>query len=105
MIFNDRIKQMLSDLGVNEPSSEDQEEITQQLLAHFNKIIVQTLIVNLDDNQLERLNNYMESVPEEELDEKIMSLSAEIPGLQLKIEEAVTNEFENLRTAKKVLDK
>ena len=42
---------------------------------------------------------------EEELDEHITQLAAEVPGLQFKIEAAIQAEMENLKAAKQVLDK
>lgn len=105
MIIQDRINKMLNELGVNDVSAEEKLELTQHLIDHFNKIITETLIINLDDDQLKKFKEYSDKDSEADLDAHISELAASIPGLQFKIEDAIQTEFENLRSAKQVLDK
>lgn len=104
MIFQDRINKMLGDLGVNNVAEAEKYELTQQLMDHFNKIIIETMIVSFDDEQLKQFKEYMDKDSEAELDGHITELAASVLGLQFKIEEAIQNEYENLKSAKQVLD-
>ena len=105
MIIKDRINNMLAELGVKASSEEERLELADQLMAHFNKIVIETMIVSLDDGQTAKFKQYMENDSDEELDAHITQLAAEIPGLQFKIDEAIQAEFDNLKAAKQVLDK
>jgi division protein CdvB (Snf7/Vps24/ESCRT-III family) len=104
MIIKDRINAILTDLAIKPANEAEALEMTQQLINHFDKIILETMIINLDDDQLARFKGYMANDSEEELDEHITQLAAEVPGLQFKIEAAVQAEMENLKAAKQVLD-
>ncbi len=105
MIIKDRIKNMLSELGMSAGSDAEQQEMNDQLMDHFNKIIIETMIVSLNDDQIKRFKEYMDNDTDEQLDEHMTQLAAEVPGLQFKLEEAISNEFDSLKSAKQVLDK
>jgi hypothetical protein len=105
MIIKDRINNMLLELGVNPTDETEALEMANQLMDHFNKIVIETLIISLDDEKLAKFKSYMEKDSDEELDAHITELAAQIPGLQFKIEEAIQAEFETLKAAKAVLDK
>jgi len=105
MIIKDRIKNMLTELGINPSDDTHALEMSNQLMDHFNKIIIETLIIRLNDEQLVRFKNYMDMDTDEELDTHITQLASEIPGLQFKIEEAIQAEFETLKAAKAIIDK
>lgn len=104
MIVNDRINNILAELNISVSSDEERQEMAASLSEHFNKVIIETLILSLNEEQVARFKDYMASDTNEELEQHVMQMSAEIPGMQFKIEEAIQAEFESLKAAKKVLD-
>lgn len=93
-------KTILEELGIAGLSENDEKEVVEKLLDHFNKVIIETAVLSLNEKEIADFRAALEAKnPEEE----ISAITAKIPGLADKIEEAVRNEFLVLKTANEKL--
>ncbi len=104
MLLKQHMNQLLEELGANNMTDDEKYEVTAELISHFNKIIIETVIVNLNDDQIVKFRKAVDS-DDENLEDNIASIVAEIPDMQFRIEDAISAEIKNLKSAKKVLDK
>ncbi|GEM_PF-5873854 len=89
-------------LGVGNLSSHEKVEIMEQIYEHFNKIIIDVAVAELNDEQIKEFSS---ALNESDAEERITTITAHIPGLMGKIEEAVEQEFFIIRSAKGVVSK
>ncbi|TSC59753.1 MAG: hypothetical protein LiPW15_773 [Parcubacteria group bacterium LiPW_15] len=95
LILKKEKRELLASLGINLPESEA-EEVADKLLEHFDKIIIETLLLNLS---LEDAEGLSESTNSDKLEAAVEELAAKTPGLLEKIETALSNEFEVIKAA------
>lgn len=95
LILKKEKAELLKSLGIELPENEV-EEVAEKLLEHFNKIIIETLIVNLS---AEDRGDIADSLDSDRLEAMVQDFAARTPGLFDKIEEALNNEFEVIRIA------
>lgn len=95
--------EVLKSLGFGDMPEADKGQAMEQLEDHFSKIIIETLIVNLNDDLLSEFRQAFEN-PAADMEQIVMELSAQVPGLTEKIETAVKEEFMILASAKRVID-
>jgi len=69
------------------------------LVDHFNKVIIETMILNLSDDQLKEFEKVVKENPQE-LEQKVAEMAANVPGLMGEIEKAVQEEILALKLAK-----
>jgi hypothetical protein len=98
------IDKILVELSLNNLQGDERYEAVAQLADHFNGIIIDTVMTNLDIEQLKRFKELVESDDDEKLDEGISNLVAEIPEIHFKIERAIDTEMQNLKSAKAIMD-
>lgn len=98
------IDKILEELALTNLEGDDRYEVVAQLVDHFNGVIIDTVMVNLDVEQLKRFKELVESDDDEKLDEGISNLVAEIPEIHFKIERAIDTEMQNLKSAKAIMD-
>ncbi|KKS82657.1 MAG: hypothetical protein UV58_C0007G0006 [Candidatus Wolfebacteria bacterium GW2011_GWC1_43_10] len=91
---------ILEELGIKNLSPEEEKEVINTVLEHFNKVIIETVILNLDDNQVDRFKAALER---NNFEEEITKITAAVPGLADKIEKAVEDEFALLKKAKGIV--
>lgn len=91
---------ILAELGIHGLSEKEKQEVGVALLEHFEKVIIETVIVNLDDEELGKFKSALKS---ENLEEKVMAVTAGVPGLAGKIEEALAVEFEVIKSAREAM--
>ncbi len=84
---------------------DDRYEVAAGLVEHFQQIILDTVLANLETNQLEEFKNLVEQDDLEKMDEGITNLVASIPGINFKIEEALQLEMESIKRSKAIMDK
>ena len=66
--------------------------------------IIETVMANLNVEQLKQFKGLIEESDEQKLDEGISALVAQIPGINFKIDEAIAQELETLKRAKQIID-
>ncbi len=89
---------LLQYLGLNNLPEEDKEEVVTELTNHFTEIITETMLQNLSDDQAQRLDSVLDlASPERE--EKISDIASAIPGLRIKIDQAITDELGIIKNA------
>lgn len=96
-ILSRDVRAVLSAIGAENLSEKEKTEIMDQISEHFNKIIIDTAVAELNDEQIKEFHLALDAVDAEE---RITEIAARVPGLLAKIEEAVEQEFEALRFAK-----
>ena len=89
-------KTILEDLGIKGLSPEEEREVSEALLDHFSKVIVETAVLEMDENERKK---FEEAVKKENFEEEIIKITAGVPGLAGKIEEAVAREFELIKAS------
>ena len=99
-ILNRDIDAVLSALGAKNLSEKEKIETMEQAREHFSKIIIDTAIAELDDEQIKEFHLALEGP---DMEEKITQITTRIPGLLKKIESAIEQEFSVLRSAKEKL--
>ena len=97
LIFSADAEALFKELGLTDLREEEKKEVLVVLLDHFNKVILESTILNLYAEDVEKFRSALKS---NKLEEEITSLSASVPGLAGKIEEAVENEFQVIKAAK-----
>jgi regulator of sigma D len=98
------IDKVLEELSLNNLQGDERYDVVAQLVDHFNGIIIDTVMTNLDIEQLKRFKELVESDDDKKLDEGISNLVAEIPEIHFKIERAIDTEMQNLKSAKAIMD-
>jgi hypothetical protein len=98
-IFQKNTNAVLTALGFTDIAEADKPAVMEELGTHFYKIITETLVINLSDEQIREFQKIIK-LDSDARDEKIMELAASIPGLSQKLEAAVEAEFMILRAAK-----
>ncbi len=97
-LLGDQADIILKDLGVGEMNESDKNEVMQQLIQHFQKVILETVVVSLDKEHLQAFKDIMEG-PEDQIEDKMMVLTATVPGLAEKIQQAIHDEFTVVKAA------
>jgi hypothetical protein len=104
-ILSNDVDALFVELGLTSLSEEEKLDSMEDLIEHFNQIIIETVIINLNDNQLKEFRAAMDEEDEYSVQEKIIDITSRVPGLAEKIEQAVEHELTVLKAAKLVLDK
>lgn len=99
LIFSADTESLFKELGLTDLEEKEKKEILGAILDHFNKIIIETAILNLDGENLKKFENALKG---NNLEEEITSICAGVPGLAGKIEEAVEKEFQLIKAAKEI---
>ncbi|MBI4087721.1 MAG: hypothetical protein HY434_02745 [Candidatus Liptonbacteria bacterium] len=102
LIFSRDTEFLLKELGIGDLPDKDKKEVLDALFDHFNKVIIETAILNLDD---EGVKKFKAALRGRHAEDEIASLCAGVPGLAEKIEEAVENEFQLIKAAKNMTGK
>lgn len=90
---------LLKELGIGDMPEEDKEEVLSTLMAYMQNVIFETVVSNLSDEQLREFKESVDKQPED-LEEKIMKITANVPGLSEKIEQAVASELASFKAAR-----
>lgn len=93
------LNQILNDLNVKGLDDREKQEVANQLIEHFNRLIMETIVANLNDQQIAEFNQALDE-SDDKMQEKITAITAQVPGLAKKIETAVENEVALLKAAK-----
>lgn len=96
-ILSHDVDAVLSAIGAENLSENEKAEIMEQVCEHFSKIIIDAAVAELNDEQIKEFHSALDAADAEE---RITEIAARVPGLLSKIEEAVEQEFEILRSAK-----
>lgn len=99
-ILSRDVRAVLSAIGAENLSEKEKTEVMEQVGEHFNKIIIDTAVAELNDEQIKEFHSALDAADAEE---RITEIAVRVPGLLSKIEEAVEQEFEILRSAKEKL--
>lgn len=98
------IDKILEELALTNLEGDDRYEVVAQLVDHFNGVIIDTVMTNLDTEQLRKFKELVESDDDQKLDEGISNLVAEVPSINFKIDSAIASEMESLKAAKSIMD-
>jgi len=88
---------ILGAIGAKDLPEKDKSEVVDAVLDHMNKVVIETVILNLDEKQVEEFGA---AVKKRDFEEEVTRICAQIPGLAQKIESAIEREFLVLRAAK-----
>ena len=88
---------ILREFRADDLRGEERKQVLNALLEHFEKVITETVILNLDPAGRDKLSQALSE--EGNLDQKISELTASLPGIAEKIEAAVSREFRLLKLA------
>ena len=102
MEIKSQIDTTLDELGWAELEGEKREEIKQKILASFDRVILETVLMAIDDKQAEQLKALIDNESEEDLETAITGFTSEIPGLSALVDLAVRSEWERW---KEILDR
>lgn len=88
---------IIQELELTALTPEEQQEITLSIREHLNDLLLETTIANMSDSQIKMFKKELEK---DKVDESvIMQLTAGIPGIKDKIEEALHTEWEIIKTS------
>ena len=94
---------VLAELGIMNVPEADREEVVTGLVNHFSDIMMETVVVNLNNEQLDEFKAALALEPDAR-DEKIAQITALVPGLAQKIESSVMDEIAVLKAARAQLN-
>ncbi|HMR55145.1 MAG TPA: DUF5663 domain-containing protein [Candidatus Doudnabacteria bacterium] len=104
-MLKESIDKLITELGLESLGEEEKYQVAAQITDHLNQVMIDTLTSNLNAEQLARFEALTALDDAEKMDEGIAQLTAEIPNIHFKIEEAIEHEMNSLRAAKQVMDK
>jgi hypothetical protein len=90
---------VFKELGLNNLSPEEKQEVQTEMMKHFNDIILQTVVDNLSDSQIAEFQEALQETDAALMQEKIADITSRVPGLNSKIELAVQQELAHLKSA------
>ncbi|MFA6136361.1 MAG: hypothetical protein WC705_03350 [Candidatus Paceibacterota bacterium] len=99
-VLDKNSKIIIEELGIKGLSPEDEKETVDAVLDHFNKIIIETVILSLNEEQVAQFKT---ALGQSNFEEEITKITAQVPGLADKIERAVNDEFILLKKAKEIV--
>ena len=88
-------KHMISALGIGNLPKEEQEEILAKVNRRLDEIVLRVFVENLSEEETKKATEIFQKG--EDISEKITELSASLPLLAEKLEQAVSEEIERLR--------
>lgn len=92
------VKDLLKELSID-ATPEECKELENDLEERFNQVTLDTMLENLTDSQKSELEEDIKVGNTELLEQKIASLSVEIPNLKDKIDQAIEFEVNLIRLA------
>ncbi len=97
---------ILSKIGINTAvlSDEEKSEMMDKIDSHMNEVILETVASSLSSGQIEHLRTVLDSGDEESFLYELEEISKHIPGLDMKIDAALKEEFNMIALAKNRLD-
>lgn len=90
-------EELLKDLGFADSSVEEQQQALEVISNRFNDVIIFTLVELIDDKHRKKFIEALNSPSE--IDDQIELIAAEIPGLAEKLEIALAEEYEAIKSA------
>ncbi len=97
-ILKKDVDSILFGLGIKNLSEEEKPVLIDEILNHFDRIIIDTIIAELNEEQIKEFSDALDD--KTNMEEKISKITVSVPGLMAKVEDAVEQEFLNLRSAK-----
>ena len=89
---------LFKELGLEKLAPEERKEVEERMTNHFTKVILETVIISLSEEQAKEFKATIEESGED-LEARIVAITARIPGLAQKIDTAVKDEILVLKTA------
>lgn len=102
-LYNQDLDALLSEIGVKGLLEPEKSEVAAKMLEHFDRLILETVVDNLSDEQIAEFNQALDLVSPQ-MEQKIIAITSRVPGLAQKIESAVQQEIIVLKGAKSQLD-
>ena len=88
------IKKIMADLSMIEKPAEEQLQVLEMLNGRFERVVVATLVRLMNEQQRERFSALLEARDNQQ---EMAKLAAEVPGLDVAIEQALLAEYEELK--------
>ncbi len=104
-MIKDIINRVLTEIGANDMSEEDRYAVMAQLIQHFNKLVIDVVLNNLNDEQLKEFKELVDLDDQEKMEDGISVLVAKIPAINIQIEEAINNEIAHIKASKEIMDR
>ena len=102
-LLEQNLDKVFTEIGVGEMPEADKEEATVELVNHFSNVIMETILTNLNEQQVSEFKAALE-LESAARDEKIAEITSLVPDLSDKIEEAVQRELEVIKAARAELN-
>jgi hypothetical protein len=93
------LEPLLVELGYGNAPEADKPTLLQQLQDHFYELLLEVVIENLPEDQLEAFEAATKLEDATARDEAIVAITAKVPGLLQKMDEAITREIAVIKTA------
>jgi len=94
-----KVEEILTSTCYSSLSSEKKEEMRSKMENHLEKMVIETFINRLTDEQAEKLNNLMQRKPKK-AHEKLKELAFSTPDLAEDIESRIEKEVEKFKSLK-----
>ena len=95
--LNNLVSQCLEAAGFSGKSEEEKEKLQEELTSYFYKVILTTLVDNLNGAQLQEFNA-MDTVSDKAM-ETIEKLSSQVPGFIYILDDALHEEVVKIKTS------
>lgn len=85
--------ELLKAVGVQGLTEYDRGEVLESLSKHLQKVILETIVLSLNEEQAVEFERVMNESIDDELEDKVMDIVSGVSGLASKIEIAVADEL------------
>jgi hypothetical protein len=104
-MIKDIIDKVLKEIHVDWLSEDERYQVMAQLAEHFNKVIIDTILNNCNEDQLREFKTLIDIEDQSKMEEQISLFVAKIPAINYQIEEALNNEIAHIKAAKEIIDR
>lgn len=91
LVLDKDSQKILKEIGLLNLEDEEKKEVAEALIKHFERIILETALLNLNEKQAKEFKLAVENP--KDLEDRIIKITAQSPGLAEKIEKSVENEL------------
>ncbi len=89
--------QLIEALNLEKLSESDREEILAKVDKRLEEVLAAVLVANISDEEAKKIHDVMKE--KGDLEEVVAQIASRVPGLSVKIEQAITREILIIKTA------
>ena len=94
-MLNSDSKNLIKTLGIENLSSQEQEEILTKVNERLEDVLLRVVLENVSDEEAKELRFVLEK--SEDIEEKVAEITSRVPMLAQKMEAAVAEEIDRLK--------